>query len=151
MIGMVAAAILDTATTYYGLSRLPTTEANPVLSPLLKSSFVWLPVYCLVRPLLVPMLPDVARRTFGLFFLVAHLYGGINNSLVIFVRHFSLVDVFGYWGPLILCYVGIAGFFAWQLVRRPKDRWFQFGWSAVALAAFALIEGVFYLLGRVAW
>ena len=146
VICMFGAVIFDLVTTYYGLTRLPAVEANPVLAPLLKQSFVWLAVYGFIRPMLLPFVPKEFRRIFTLFFLVAHIYGGINNSGMLFFTY-SITNHFGYWIPAGLLGFGTLAMFVYELVRYPKNRWVMVGWTIGILAVFLLIEGAFYLIG----
>src|SRR5262245_22824365 len=65
---MLAGSILDVCSTWVVVSRPHGFELNPVLGPLIRHSLVWIPIYLLCRPLLVPLLPEMCRLGFGIFF-----------------------------------------------------------------------------------
>ncbi len=143
----LSAALLDIVTTYLFISRGLGFEANPVCGPLFSRSLVWIPVYLLVRPLLVPFLPEIPRRTFAGYFLSIGLVGGVNNLGGILFHKFFLVDTVGFWLPLGFCVMGAIGLFIYQLRRNPKDGFAQVKIACGFPGVCLVIEGAFYLLG----
>lgn len=147
VIGMLAAAFLDISTTYYVVSLNLGIEANPVLAPLLRHSLVWIPVFGLIRPLLIPFLPKIPRRTVASYFLAAHLIGGFNNLAGILFHNFFIFNIFEYWMPLLFCC--LIGFlvFMYELYQAPKGRLIHVLILFGCLVVIFVVDGVFYLLG----
>src|SRR5689334_16248839 len=96
MLGMFAGTIFDTWTTWVVVSRHYGVELNPVLAPLIRHSLVWIPIVLLSLPLLVPLLPEICRFVFGVYFGVAGLLFGANNLGGILYGRYFLVDMFGF-------------------------------------------------------
>lgn len=147
IIGMIAAALIDISTTYYIVSLNLGIEANPVLAPLLRHSLVWIPVFGLIRPLLVPLLPNIPRRAVASYLLVAHLSGGFNNLAGIFFHNFFIINTLGYWIPLLSCYLIGLLVFIHDLYRIQKGKIIQILILLGCVVVFFVIDGLFYLLG----
>src|ERR1043166_4045617 len=79
IVAMLGAALLDTVTTWFALSHRLGSEGNHIAAVLFRHSAIWIPVFLLIRPSLVPFLPEIPRRTFAVFFLTLQLLAGLNN------------------------------------------------------------------------
>jgi hypothetical protein len=147
VLGMLAATLLDVLTTYLDSSLKLAFEMNPVLAPLIRHSLVWIPIYLLVRPLLVPLLPEIPRRAFAFYFFANGLLFGLNNLGGILFHHYFIIHTFGFWIPEGLCVFSAFGFFVYEVYRDPENRFVQIRIASGWFAIFWMIEGAFYLLG----
>ena len=114
VLGMFAAALLDVVTTYYFVSRKLGFETNPVAGSLFRKSWAWIPVYVLLRPLLVPLLPEIPRRAFAVYYPGVALLGGMNNLGGILFHHYFIIDTFGFRIPMAFC-VSAVRYPAWRM------------------------------------
>ena len=150
-LAMLAAALLDTATTSYFLSTGVGYEANPVLAPLASVSLWWVPTYLLLRPLVTPLMPDVSRQTFAVSQCLIGTLCGLNNLSGIFLDYYFIVDNVGFIGPGIIAVICGCCIWSWLTRRRLRagqGRLGQYVRSTVLwLAIFGLMEITFWGLG----
>jgi hypothetical protein len=148
---MFAGAILDTWTTWLVVSRYFGFEMNPALAPLIRHSLIWIPVYLLCRPLLVPLLPEICRLAFGVYFGLTGLLFGANNLSGILYRRYFLMDMFGFQGPHVACVLIAITVFIWTLWRRVHNAQERKQHIITALrwiGIFVLLELGFFATGR---
>ena len=153
VVAMLAAALLDTATTWFALSHRLGNEGNHLAAVLFRHSAFWIPVYLLSRPLLVPLLPKLSRRAFAVFLLTDQLLAGINNLGGILFHRYVIAEFFG-----IIVVRGLslslgAWFFLSALARlsaSAQEKWRQVLILIGLLTAFSLTEGFFFAL-RYLW
>ena len=148
---MLAATALDVWTTYYVLSHGLGVEMNPVLGPLVQRSLIWVPVYLLTNPLLIPAMPDVCRQSFAVFYLAIGLLFSINNLCGIYAGNSVLVDCVGFQAVRGLALLLGALTFAVRLANPSaaklsavRSTVILLGWIAV----LSVIEWLFYLASR---
>ena len=143
----IAAATLDSWTTYYFIAHGLGVEANPILAPLARHSLIWVPDYLLAKPLLIPAMPDVCRQAFATGFLAASLLCGINNLCGIYAGKFILVDLLGF--PAIVAVSVLSGLlvFVYQLLSKGAGRELVLRSVAIAVCwiiIFIAVDATFY-------
>ncbi len=145
---MFAGALLDTWTTWVFVSRQHGFEQNPTLALLIRHSLIWIPVYLLCRPLLVPLLPEICRFGFGVYFGFMGLLFGTNNLGGIFHGHYFL-DTIGFPTAQGICLLLGVAVFVWKAWKAGgAGEWKRsimtgLGWTGV----FVLIELAFFAAG----
>jgi len=147
VLAMFAASLLDILTTYLFISLELGAEMNPVCAQLIRQSLLWIPVYLSAHPLLVPLAPEIPRRSFAVFFVASGLLFGINNLGGILFHRCFIVDTFGFWIPFGFCVLVAAAYFFYELYRHPENRLVPIGVMLGFLGLFLMIEGAFYVLG----
>ena len=152
-IAAIAAAALDAWTTYYFMAYDLGFEANPILASLSRHSLIWIPVYLMAQPLLIPAMPDICRQSFAIGVLTASLLCGINNLCGIYASKYILVDLFGF--PAIVAVSVLLGLlaFVYQLLSTKADR--KLALRSVAMAVlwiviFVAVDATFYLGSQLA-
>jgi hypothetical protein len=148
---MFAGSILDTWTTWVVVSRHYGYEMNPTLAPLIPHSLIWIPIYLLSRPLLVPLLPEICRFGFCVYFGLTGLLGGANNLAGILYGRFFLMDTFGFQMPQVAYALIAIIVFIWMLWRRvgnAQERKRQIITALRWIGIFVLIELGFFAAGR---
>lgn len=150
-IAAIAAAALDAWTTYYFIAHGLGSEANPILAPLARHSLVWIPIYLLAQPLLIPVMPDVCRQSFATGVLAAGLICGINNLCGIYGGRYILVDVVGF--PAIVAITVLLGVlvFAYQLLSKEAGRELVLRSLAIAVCWIVIlvaVDAAFYLVAN---
>jgi len=144
----IAAATLDTCTTYYFLAHDLGVETNPILAPLARHSFLWIPIYLLAKPLLIPAMPDACRSAFAVGYLASGLLLGLKNLGGIYFGKFFLIDYLGFTATVIACAGLGVGAFLFPLIQRNAGRASSIQSVAIALgwtAAFIAVDAAFYL------
>jgi hypothetical protein len=154
MVGMFAGVILDTLTTWAFVSQHRGFEQNPILAPLTRHSLIWIPIYLLCRPLLVPLLPDLCRFGFGVYFGLAGLLFGANNLAGSFFGRYFLVEMFGFQALQGACILFAIVVFIWAVCRhasttQERKRHIMVGLCWIGV--FVLIELGFLAAGRLAF
>ena len=147
VLAMFAVKLLDVVTTYLLSALRLGFEMNPVCAALMRHSLLWSPVYLMAFPLVVPLLPEIPRRAFVLYFLASGLMAGLNNLGGILFHHFFIIDTFGFWMPEGFCVAGAFVFFVYELYRSSKNRVGPVVAALACLGVLLVIEGAFYLLG----
>ena len=148
---MFAGSILDAWTTWFIVSRHIGFETNPILAPLVRHSLIWIPVYLLLRPSLVPFFPDVCRFSFSIYFAFAGVVFGLNNLAGIFYGRYFLIDAIGF--PFLqgICIIIGGTVFIWKIWKRgdnARDWWWHFALGLCLVGVFVLLELGFFLIGR---
>jgi hypothetical protein len=152
VLGMFAGVLLDTVTTWVMVFRHRGFEQNPILAPLIRHSLVWIPIYLLCRPLLVPFLPAHCRPAFGVFYGFEGLAFGVNNLAGILYHHYFLVDRSGYTDTEWACVMVAVAVFAWGLWRRAanvQERTHSIVTGLCWVGIFILLEIGFFAAGRI--
>ena len=150
---MFASVILDTLTTWVMVSQHRGFEQNPILFPLIRHSLIWIPIYLLCRPLLVPFVPELCRSAFSVYFGLDGLTGGVNNLTGILYGRYFLMDTFGF--PVVQgASVTIAvAVFVWGLCRRAssvQERKHHIIVGLCWIGIFLLLELIFFAVGKIA-
>lgn len=144
---MLAAATFDTSTTWLVISGNHGVETNPTLAPLIQHSLIWIPIYLLSRPLLVPFLPPLCRFTFALYFALAGLLFGANNLAGLLTGRYFLVDTLGFPASQAICVLLPATLFLrtlWTRTPSPPNRKHQLLTASLTLTLFLVIELAFF-------
>ena len=146
---MLGAALLDTVTTWFVLSHRLGSEGNHIAAVLFRHSAFWIPVFLLIRPSLVPLLPEIPRRTFAVFFLTLQLLAGLNNLGGILFHRYLIAE---YLGRSFVYGVSLS-LSAWVFLSAlagptlsTKARWRQMLILFGSLIAFSFVDGFFFLL-----
>ena len=150
-IAAIAAASLDAWTTYYFISHSLGVETNPILAPLAPHSLIWIPIFLLAKPLLIPAMPDVCRQSFATGFLAGGLIFGMNNLCGIYAGKYILVDRFGFPAITAVCMVLGTIAFGYQLVAKNTGRAWVLRSLAIAIgwiALFAIVDATFYFVAQ---
>jgi hypothetical protein len=150
---MFAAVILDTCTTWFFVSHHCGVEKNPTLAPLVRHSLIWIPIYLLCRPLMVPFIPDTCRFAFSIYFGLQGLLFGLNNLSGILCGRYFLVDQVG--SPAVhgACLLFSITVFIWRFSETANN---EQDWQPQLLAGlrwlaiFMLLELGFFAVGRLA-
>jgi hypothetical protein len=147
-IAAIAAAAFDAWTTYYFMAYDLGLEANPILASLARHSLIWIPVYLMAQPLLIPAMPDICRQSFAIGVLTASLLCGINNLCGIYAGKYILVDLLGF--PAIVAASVLLGLltFVYQLLSKEAGRKLALRSVAIAvlwIVIFVAVDGTFYL------
>jgi len=153
VIGMFAGVILDTLTTWAMVSNHRGFEQNPILVPLIRHSVIWIPIYLLCRPLLVPLLPELCRSAFSVYFGFDGLSGGVNNLTGILYGRYLLVDTFGFPALQVASVLIAITVFIWGLWRHAsnaQERKHHVITGLCWIGIFVLLELVFFAVGRLA-
>lgn len=148
---MFAGSILDAWTTWVVISRQYGFEMNPILAPLIRHSLIWIPIYLLSHPLLVPLLPECCRLAFAVYFGLAGLLFGANNLAGILYGRYFLMEAFGFQAPHVACALIAILVFIWTLWRRASNAQERKQHILTALrwlGIFALLELGFFAAGR---
>jgi hypothetical protein len=154
VIAMFAGVLLDTGTTWYFVSHHCGVEKNPTLAPLIRHSLIWIPIYLLCRPLMVPFIPDICRFAFSIYFGLQGLSFGLNNLSGILCGRYFLVDQVGspaVHGVVLLFSIII---FVWRLsetANNEQDWQPQLLVGLRWLAIFMLLELAFFAVRRLAF
>ena len=148
---MFAGSILDAATTWVIVSRNIGFETNPNLALLIRHSLIWIPIYLLLGPLLVPLFPELCRFAFSVYFALAGLAFGTNNLAGIFYGRYFLIGAIGF--PVLqgICiFFGVAVFIwrTWKRVGSAGDWWRDVISGLCFLGFFMLLELGFFATGR---
>jgi hypothetical protein len=152
VLGMFTGVLLDTMTTWFMVLRHRGFEQNPILAPLIRHSLIWIPIYLMCRPLLVPFLPAQCRSSFGIFYGFEGLLFGINNLAGILYHHYFLVDRFGYSELEWTCVTIAVAVFAWVMWRRARnarERTHSIVAGLSWIGIFVLLELCFFAAGRI--
>jgi hypothetical protein len=150
-IAAIAAATLDAWTTYYFIAHGLGTEANPVLATLARHSLIWIPIYLLAQPILIPAMPDVCRQPFATGFLAAGLLCGINNLFGIYAGTYIVVDRLGFPAIVTICMLLGLLTFIYQLFSKGTGR--ELALRSLVIAAcwiivFIALDAMFYLAAQ---
>ena len=148
---MFAGTILDTWTTWVDASRHYGFEQNPTLAPLIRHSLIWIPIYLLCRPVLVPLLPEICRFGFGVYFGFAGLVFGANNLAGIFYGRYFLIEALGFPVLQATCVLFAIIVFIWKLSRQVSNAQKRKEHIITALrwiGIFVLLELGFFAAGR---
>jgi hypothetical protein len=146
----ILAAALDAWTTGYFLVHRLGVETNPILAPLVRHSLVWIPIVLLSRPLLIPLLPDVCRQAFAVFYITTGTLFAINNASGILAGSYFLVEVFSFESVIIAGLMfGVITFAGYLLVRKGQPTAARaVAQALVWIAIFAAFDGIFALIGH---
>jgi hypothetical protein len=148
---MFAGAILDAWTTWIVVSRRHGFELNPTLAPLIRHSLIWIPIYLLCRPLLVPLVPECCRPAFGVYFGLTGLLGGANNLAGILCGRYFLMEAFGFQAPHVACaLIAITVFIRtlWRRAGNAQERKQHILTAFCWIGMFVLLELGFFAAGR---
>jgi hypothetical protein len=148
---MFAGAVLDAGTTWVFVSKHYGFEQNPILAPLVRGSLIWIPIYLLCHPLLVPLVPEICGLGFAVYFSLVGLTFGANNLAGIFYGRFFLVEVVGYEALHAACALVAINVFIWTLWRRVSDSQERKRYIITALCwigIFVLLELGLFAAGR---
>ena len=104
-IAAISASVLDSVSIGLLLSQGTGVIRDPILGPLAARSLLWIPVYRLAVPLLIPLMPKVCRQSFAVFYLAVGLLFSINNFSGHYAGWFVFVDSFGLYVSLALCLI----------------------------------------------
>jgi hypothetical protein len=151
---MFAGTILDTWTTWVFVSRHYGFEMNPILAPLIRHSLIWIPIYLLCRPLLVPFLPEICRLAFAVYFGLGGLLFGSNNLSGILYGRYFLMDVVSFPVAQGTCVLVAITAFIWMLWRRvgnAQERKQHIITALRWIGIFMLLELGFFAAGRLAF
>ena len=118
---MFAGVILDTWTTWAFVSQNRGFEQNPILAPLTRHSPIWIPIYLLCRPLLVPFLPELCRFGFSVYFGLMSSLTGANNLAGSFYGRYFLIEVFGFQTLQGTCILFAVVVFIWAVWRHTNN------------------------------
>ena len=124
---------------------------NPILAPLIRHSLIWIPIYLLCHPLLVPLLPEICRFGFGVYFGLAGLLFGANNLAGIFYGRYFLMEVFGFRALQGACVLFAIAVFIWRLWRRvgnAQKRKQHIITASRWIGIFVLLELGFFAAGK---
>jgi hypothetical protein len=150
---MFAGSILDAWTTWVFASRPYGFEQNPTLAPLLRHSLMWIPIYLLCPPLMVPLLPEVCRLGFTVYFGFAGFVFGVNNLSGIFYGRYFLIDLLGFavlQGSCILFGLTVFIWTVWKHAGNAQERMLHIITGICCIGLFLLLELGFFVIGRVA-
>lgn len=148
---MFAGTLLDVWTTWITVSRHHGFEMNPSLAPLIRHSLIWIPIYFLCRPLLVPLLPEMCRFGFGVYFGFAGLLFGVNNFAGIFFRRHFLVNTFGFpalQGACVVFAIVVFILKVWRRASSVAERKHHIEMGLRWIGVFVLLELGFFVAGR---
>lgn len=151
VVGMFAGAILDAWTTWIVISRHYGFELNPILAPLIRHSLIWIPIYLLCRPLLVPLLPEICRFGFGVYFGLTGLLFGANNLTGIFYGRYFLMEAFGFpavQGTCVLLAITVFIWRVWKHAGDARERKSHILTGLCWIGIFILLELGFFAAGR---
>ena len=108
---LVSSAIAFTVLVSYGTYLVQSNGTgvivDPILSRLVAHSVIWIPIYRLGSPILLPLMPDVARQTYGVLFLSIGVLFSINNLSGHYFGNFVFVDNLGFFPTVGFCF-GLA-------------------------------------------
>lgn len=149
-VAMLLAAILDSVTTYYFLSRRLGIELNPILAPLASHSLLWIPV-CIVMPkLLVGVMTPPSRQAFASYFLTLCSTFALNNLIGICGGQY-FIDIIGYRTVQVAALVVAIACFQRQLhagCSNRKSRTQAVKIAACWIGVYLLIDGAFLVASR---
>jgi hypothetical protein len=120
---------------------------EPVLTTLAARSRVWIPIYCLAVPSLIPFMTGVCRQAFATLFLCTGTLLATNNLLGHFNGNFVIVETFGLYEVLGACLL-FALLVFWLRAFRTRSV-AQSGRNAIRWLLIAVsIHFVFFLISR---
>lgn len=150
---MFAGVVLDVWTTWIFAAHHHGFEQNPVLAPLMRHSLIWIPIYLLCRPLLVPLLPELCRFAFSAYFGFDGLSAGVNNLTGILCGRYFLVDTFGFSAlqcASVLIAVTVFVWGLWMRASNVQERKRHVMIASCWIGFFLLLELIFFTVGRFA-
>ncbi len=120
---------------------------DPILAPLANHSLAWIPVYRLAVPLLIPIMPNVCRQSFAVFYLFVGLLFGINNLSGHYLGRFVFVDSIGLYPTVGICFLFASLAFCVRLAS-SRNTAQSFGNTAAWLVLAVMLQGIFFAVGR---
>lgn len=149
---MFSGVILDIWTTWVIAMRDYGMEKNPTLTPLIKHSLIWIPIYLSCRPVLVPFIPGICRFGFSIYFGFMGLFFGLNNLGGILYGNFFLVDMFGFPALQGTCIFFAITAFIWMVRSRAnnaQERNRHIITALIWIGIFVVLELGFLAIGRI--
>ena len=146
----ICASVLDALTTFCFIVTGTGSEMNTALSPLIEHSLAWIFIYILSRPLIIPLLPDLSRLVFAVYFLTVCLVFAINNFWGIVNGDYFATRILGFHGVHALACVTSALAYSYHCVANfvTLTDWIRNTiWLFVFNGLFAAIEWVFVWIG----
>lgn len=120
---------------------------DPILGPLAAHSLFWIPIYRLAVPLLIPLMPQVCRQSFAIFYLAVGVLFSVNNFSGHFIGWFVFVETIGLYVSLAICFVPAIqafGVFAIRSGKFARPLRITVAWIVIAL----MIQATFFIISR---
>ena len=146
----ICAAALDALTTCCFIVTGAGSEMNSTLSPLIEHSLVWIFFYILCRPLIIPLLPDLSRVVFAVFFSTVCLVFAANNFGGLFNGDYFATRIIGFEGVIALGYLMATVAYAYHCIvnfSTLKDWIRNTIWMFGFVVLFSVIEWGFVGMG----
>jgi hypothetical protein len=142
------ASLMDAVAIWIFFSNGTGMIGDRILAPLASKSPVWIPIYRLAVPMLIPVMPQTCRQSFAVFYLATGVAFSINNFSGHFLGKFVFLDSIGLLPTGAACFVfAIVAFYLGVMHSRNVTRSLRntMAWTAFA----ALIQFAFYLVDHV--
>ena len=143
----IGASLLDSISICIFQSKGTGAIGDLILAPLAAHSLAWIPIYRLAVPLLIPMMPNVCRQSFAVFYLSVGVVFCVNNLSGHYLGTFVFVDSVGLYPTLAICFVlGFLTFCVQSARSGSLARSIRIAVTWLALAV--IIQGIFFAVGR---